>query len=55
MLNSNLPRTRQEQKGLQLKGDIRGWAKLPPGRPPKRKRSIEEPTQKEDNIPPPAA
>ena len=55
MLNrNNLPRTRQEQKGLQMKGDIRGWAKLPPGRPPNRKRSIggiEEPIQKKANIP----
>jgi len=37
MLNSNLPWKGQEQKGLQFKGDIRRWAKLPPGHPPSRR------------------
>ena len=42
------PRTRQEQRTLQVKGDIRGWFKLPRGRPPKKQLSS---TEKENTAP----
>ncbi len=47
------PRTRGEQKSLQLKGDIRGWFPLPRGRPPKRSSFSSTDQGKENCAPPP--
>mgnify|MGYP001031646604 CR=1 FL=1 len=46
------PRTRQEQKTLQSKGDIRGWFPLPRGRPPKSS-SFDAPDRGKENCAPP--